>query len=315
MSDASLKMIIDLLMRRRNAGYVAGRDQDGEHIALVVEGGGMRGVAAGGMVSALEDLAMTDCFDSIHGSSAGAAAAAYFCCGQANAGTRIYYEDLIDERFISRKRLMKLKDIMDISYLVDYVMQFVKPIDFSRIQSKSSRLHIVTTDIDRAEAYTFNQFKDYAHYRECLKASLTLPFIAGGPRTIDSRRLMDGGLAQQIPINSAVAAGATKILVLMTRRHDEQYRPEFSWAAAGQSYVLQAFYGGMVGAICRKRNSVINESVRLIDAGRDKAGALVAGIRLHSAIDYVHRLTQNPALLKLAAETSRVHVLDVFAQR
>lgn len=312
MSEKSLKSILRCLIQRRRDGYVAGRDSDGEHVALAVEGGGMRGVASGGMVTALEDLGLTDCFDSIHGSSAGAAAAAYFCCGRAREGTRIYWEDLTDERFISKLRILRGSDPMDTSYLVDNVMQFVKPVDFEDIREKQPRLNIVMTNIDSGESIVVNRFNDYDDYRNCLKASITLPFIAGGPRNIRGQRVMDGGLVQQIPIQSALEAGATKILALMTRRHDEQFRPNFSWSVAVQSTVIQALYGGKIGALYRARNASINASVRWVEKGTCGFNVELAGIRLHNAIDFVHRLTQDPQKLQLAADISRDHVVDVF---
>jgi hypothetical protein len=54
----------------------------------------MRGVVAGGMVTAIQELGLTDCFDTIHGSSAGACAGAYLITDQAKLGTSIFYEDI-----------------------------------------------------------------------------------------------------------------------------------------------------------------------------------------------------------------------------
>lgn len=45
---------------------------DGRRVALAVEGGGMYGVVAAGMVSALEELDLLHAFDDIYGTSAGA---------------------------------------------------------------------------------------------------------------------------------------------------------------------------------------------------------------------------------------------------
>ncbi|MEL6377285.1 MAG: patatin-like phospholipase family protein, partial [Pseudomonadota bacterium] len=78
--------VAEVLWRRHATNYINQSYSDDEHVALVVEGGGMRGVAAGGMVSAIEDLGLTHMFDSVHGSSAGAAAGAFLACGQANFG-------------------------------------------------------------------------------------------------------------------------------------------------------------------------------------------------------------------------------------
>lgn len=55
---------------------------DRAHLALVIEGGGMRGAVSAGMAAALSTLDMLDAFDSIHGSSAGAIVGAYLVSRQ-----------------------------------------------------------------------------------------------------------------------------------------------------------------------------------------------------------------------------------------
>lgn len=50
---------------------------DDAHLALVIEGGGMRGAVSAGMAAALSTLDLLDTFDSVHGSSAGAIIGAY----------------------------------------------------------------------------------------------------------------------------------------------------------------------------------------------------------------------------------------------
>jgi len=52
------------------------------HLALVIEGGGMRGAVSAGMAAALSTLDLLDAFDSIHGSSAGAIVGAYLVSRQ-----------------------------------------------------------------------------------------------------------------------------------------------------------------------------------------------------------------------------------------
>jgi len=57
-------------------------EDDTSHLALVIEGGGMRGAVSAGMAAALSTLDLLDAFDSIHGSSAGAIVGAYLVSRQ-----------------------------------------------------------------------------------------------------------------------------------------------------------------------------------------------------------------------------------------
>ena len=95
----------------------------------------MRGVVAGGMVSALEERSLLQCFDSVHGSSAGACAGAYFVAGQARLGTRIFYEDINNNSFIDLKRAALFKPIMNTNYLIDEVMKYKKILNVNRLIS------------------------------------------------------------------------------------------------------------------------------------------------------------------------------------
>ncbi|MEL7116576.1 MAG: patatin-like phospholipase family protein [Pseudomonadota bacterium] len=294
--------IIAQLWMRKAEGYVPGSYSDGHHIALAAEGGGMRGVATGGMVSAIEDLGLTHCFDSVHGSSAGGAACAYLVAGQAKLGTRIFYEDLNDRRFINMRRMWRLQPIMDKAFLVDHVMDKIKPIDFNAIQRSGTRLHIVCTDIDAGEAQVFAHFASYPDYREILKASIALPFIAGRPVHVHGKRLMDGGLVQQIAVDSAFAAGATMVLGFQTRRRDEQMRPETSVGIQLQARLLQKAYGGKLGALYRARNATINRSVGYLEAGMGPDGQVMGGLQLRDDITDLHRLTKDADLLRRGAQ-------------
>lgn len=311
--QTALASIFGTILSRKDAGYKTRSHLDGEHVALVIEGGGMRGVAVGGMVSAIEDLELTHCFDSIHGSSAGAAAGAYLACGQANFGTRMFYEDLNDNGFINLSRPARGQPIMDADHLVDHVMSRVKPLEFDRLKN-GPKLNIVVTDIDLGEAVVFSDFASYEAYRACLKASVCIPIIAGRPRDISGRRLVDGGMIQQIALPSALAAGATKVLALQTRRADEEIRPEGSFATKLQATAMQALFGGRIGEVYRKRNTRINQAVRQLNSGTGPDGQTLVGLNIPSSVKDVHRLTKDAKVLKEAAEVSRQMISDLFTQ-
>ncbi len=301
-----------MLLDRKANGSRPGQRTDGHHVALVVEGGGMRGVAAGGMVSALEDLGLTPCFDSVHGSSAGAAAGAYFTTGQAKLGTSLYYEDLNDSDFIDQMNIVRGKPILSTSYLVDIAMVTRKPFAFDRLIHAGVAMNVVCTDIDAATPYIVNQFDSYDYYRTALKASMSLPFIAGKEQRLDGRRLLDGGLFQQIALASAEAAGATVILALMTRGAHEIHRPRPSLKNRLEAKFLQALYGGHIGEIYFDRNNTINRQVEQIENGKTNHGVPVFAIGLPASLTYIHRLTKDANLLRQAASDAYQYTIGHF---
>src|SRR4051812_49942749 len=68
------------------AARARGARDDGATLALVIEGGGMRGVVSSAMAAALEGRGLTPCFDLVVGTSAGALNAAALLAGGGGAG-------------------------------------------------------------------------------------------------------------------------------------------------------------------------------------------------------------------------------------
>src|SRR6476620_3724661 len=124
--------MIELLKARAARGSRAPH-HDGAVIALAIEGGAMRGVVSAGMVAALETLGLTNAFDAVYGSSAGAINGAYFLAGQARLGTRIYFEDINNARFIDLRRALAGRPIVDLGYLLDEVAVRRKPLDTAAV--------------------------------------------------------------------------------------------------------------------------------------------------------------------------------------
>jgi predicted acylesterase/phospholipase RssA len=59
---------------------------EGARLALVIEGGGMRGAVSGGMALGLHELGLAAAFDAAYGSSAGALSAMWLDSGRLTEG-------------------------------------------------------------------------------------------------------------------------------------------------------------------------------------------------------------------------------------
>lgn len=177
----------------------------------------MRGVISAGMVSGLESLGYVDAFDAVYGASAGAINAAYFLAGQARLGTSIYYEDINNRHFISRRRALVGRPIVNLGYLIDDIARTRKPLDLARVLGASSPLSVLATDVASGDRAVFSNFRNGTALLQALRAGATMPVVAGPPRPIDGRRYLDASLSEPIPVPSAEAGGCTHILVLLTR--------------------------------------------------------------------------------------------------
>jgi len=288
-----------LLQRKKN-----GNKNDGRHIALVLEGGGMRGVATGGMVSAFEDEGLRDFFDSVHGSSSGAGAAAYFTCKQSHIGTSIYYEDLIGNEFISFSRLFYNRPIMDIDYLVDDVMVNKKKLHFDKEDKNKPQLNLILTDIKKKKAIIVNNFSSTKHLLEIMKMSMSVPFITRGVYNYNNILVTDGGMVAHIPLQSAIDSGATDIVFLGTRKRDELNYSVKTIYQYLQATFLSLRYGREFYDIALRQNVFVYDSLQKILNGGE-GGVRITHIPLSDETPKVKRLTKDKRLLRKAAGVNK----------
>ncbi|MFA5121487.1 patatin-like phospholipase family protein [Zavarzinia sp.] len=215
---APVDAVASLVQQRKAAGSRPGQRDDGCRLALVIEGGGMRGVVGGGMVAALEARGLVDCFDAVYGTSAGSCAAAYLLAGQALYGTRIFYENINNPTFLRLGRALIRRPVMNIDYLIDQVMTRIRPLDTARILASPISLTMMATDVADGSAVALTGFSSGEEILTGLRASTRLPLVGGPPVAgPGGRRLVDGALSMPIAYALAAAEGATHILVLATR--------------------------------------------------------------------------------------------------
>lgn len=220
--DQRAHPVVAAILRRRDEGSRPGRRSDGRRIALVIEGGGMRGVVSAGMTAAIEQLGLTDAFDEVHGASAGAFNAAFLIAGQAGYLTALYPHGFGDPRFASLRRVLRGGALLDMDFVVDEVWRRQRPLRIERVLASPIELHCTATDADRAEVVDLADLRDEEAVRCALRASARLPWLAGPPVSFRGRRLLDATLAESIPVQAA-RRSATDLLVLQTRPRDMRH--------------------------------------------------------------------------------------------
>jgi predicted patatin/cPLA2 family phospholipase len=207
---------VELISRRRDSGSLPGHRDDGRRVALVIEGGGMRGVVSAGMTAAIEQLGLADSFDEVHGASAGAFNAAFLIARQASYLTGLYQHGFGNPTFVSFRRLLRGRPVFNMDYVVNEVWRSQRPLHTERILQSAIELHCTATDVERAEVVDLTDLRDDAEIRQAMLASARLPGLAGGPVRFRGRLLLDATLAESVPVHAARST-ATDLLVLQTR--------------------------------------------------------------------------------------------------
>lgn len=214
--------VLELISERMAAGSVPGERTDGRRLALAIEGGSSRGTYSSGMVLALDELGVTRAFDAVYGSSAGALNGAWLLCGRSSTGVRTWWNPVVMRRIINPLHTLRGRAVIDLEYLVHQVYSVLEPMDFPAILANPVTFHPLATDADTGESTDLHPFLDDVDaIKVALAASSCMPVLAGPPIPMAGRRFVDAGVAEPIPYRTALAQGATDVLVLRTRRADE----------------------------------------------------------------------------------------------
>jgi predicted patatin/cPLA2 family phospholipase len=302
--------VLDLLAARAR-----GARDDGATLALVIEGGGMRGVVSAAMAAALEARGLTPCFDLVAGTSAGALTGAALLAGVAAASAASYYSAFTTRRFINPYRLVIGRAAVDVAFTLRYSDTQLDAERHARTAASPIALHCVAVDVETAAAVDLTGFASADELCAALLASTRLPWLGGDPAEYRGRRFLDGGLAQSIPYGTALEAGATHALVLQTR----------PWGVA------RTPPGGLADRIIRRRlkrlNPALVELWRQRPVDYEHAVAEVAehterptgrapwlyGLRLPEGGPVIGQLERRAGVLEDAAGVARAYADEVLA--
>ena len=206
--------VLRVLAARAHAGRPY---EDGLRVALAIEGGGMRGTVSAGMALALDELGLVPAFDAVYGASAGAITAAWLLSRP--DGLRGWTEPAYARAFIRRSGLLRGRPVADVRALIEELYQTTFPMDFAAVLASPIEFHPLATDAATGQSADLRPLVGTpAELRLALRASAALPLLAGPPVEFAGRRFYDAGLSESVPYRTALAQGATHVLVLRSRR-------------------------------------------------------------------------------------------------
>lgn len=190
--------------------------------ALILEGGGMRGLYTAGVLDAMLDDKIK--YDSIYGVSAGAVFGVNYLSKQKGRVLRYNKKYVNDKRYMGIGSFIKTGNFINKQFAY-YDVPFKYDIFDEETYSKSkTNFYAVMTNIETGEA-EYPKIINCGIQIEELRASSSLPFVSK-PVVIDDKKYLDGGLADAVPIKKALEDGYDKIVVVLTR--PEGYRKKKS---------------------------------------------------------------------------------------
>lgn len=183
--------------------------------ALVLAGGGSLGAVQAGMLGAL--TAARQRIDFIVGASVGAINAGYFAADPSLAGAqrleaiwrKITRNDVMPVSLATAMNVVRRRGYLFDNHALRVLLE--RHIPYRLIEQAAIPVHIVATDVLTGKEVVLSQ----GPVVEAILASAAIPGIFP-PIRIGERDLVDGGIADNTPISTAIRLGATRLLVLPT---------------------------------------------------------------------------------------------------
>lgn len=189
-------------------------------LAIVIEGGGLRGAFAVGALAELDGALPTP--SRVYATSSGAPNAAYFTAGQIEDGVRIWEEHTHGAQLVDYRNLVRPRPVMKIDELVAVFRERVR-LDPRALAEAPTQLHIAVTEVDSGRGELVRATADNIY--ELLAAAMAIPVAYGKVVPVGAGRYIDGGFHAPVAIREALEHGADKVVVILTKPRGHRRKP------------------------------------------------------------------------------------------
>ena len=181
---------------------------------LVLEGGAMRGMFTAGVIDVMMENGIE--YDGIIGVSAGAAFGCNYKSKQIGRVIRYNMKFCNDKRYSGIRSLLKTGNIYNTEFAYGEVPLKYDVFDFDTYQNTPMDFYVVCTDVETGEAvYHIYGGKD-DHGFDWIRASASMPLVSQIVE-IDGQKLLDGAIADSIPVKFFETIGYDKTIVVLTQ--------------------------------------------------------------------------------------------------
>lgn len=262
---------------------------------LILEGGAMRGMFTAGVMDVMleNDIA----FDGAIGVSAGAAFGCNYKSKQIGRVIRYNTRYCNDKRYCGVRTLLRTGNIYSTDFAYGEVPLKYDTFDYDTFHENPMDFYVVCTDIMNGKAvyHKYEGFED--HGFDWIRASSSMPLVSQIVE-IDGRKLLDGGIADSIPLRYFEHLGYDRNVVVLTRPKSYRKEPSGILPLIRQKY---KHYPKLIKAM-EQRHIKYNRTLDYISQ-KEAAGEILV-IRPWRALP-VSRVEKDPDKLREAYEIGR----------
>ena len=183
-------------------------------------GGGLRDIYGAGVLDRMLDENIT--VDYCLGISAGSANLMMFTSRQRGLSYRYYTEFAFRSRYMSPRNYLTVGSLMNLDYIYGEIPSShgEAPMDYDTFISCPTEYHIGVLNANDGQPVYFSKHDIPRDDYTILMASSALPRYSK-PYQIGAMTCYDGGLADPIPLNKALADGCERIILILTKPKDD----------------------------------------------------------------------------------------------
>ena len=182
---------------------------------LVLEGGGLRGIFTAGVLDVLMEEGIE--FDGAVGVSAGAAFGCNYKSKQQKRTIRYNLKYAKDQRYSSLRSLLSTGDLFNAQFCYHDIPEKLFPFDWKTFRENPMEFYLVCTDVETGKpVYHLCGDEPEWEMMEWFRASGSMPLVS---RVVEvgGYKLLDGGIADSIPLLFMEKQGYERNLVILTR--------------------------------------------------------------------------------------------------
>ena len=237
-------------------------------IGIVLEGGGMRGMYTCGILDVLMENHIY--LDGMVGVSAGIAFGCNYKSGQAGRALRYNVRFAKDRRYSGMWSLLKTGNYYNAWFAYHQVPRHYDIFDYNAFEDSPMECYAVCFDVNSGDGVY--QRLDHVNddFFEWIRASASMPVVAQ-PVEVGGRFLLDGGLADSIPLEFMMNKGYERNVVILTR--EEGYRKTAEHGMWLMKPLLRK-YPKVIEAL-KHRPALYNKQVQLVREEECKGTAFV----------------------------------------
>lgn len=182
----------------------------------------MRALFTSGILDVLMENGVT--FDGMIGVSAGATFGCNFKSKQPGRALRYNLRFLRDARYMGVRSWVRTGDWVAAEFSYHTVPDHLDVIDWETWERNPMAFHLVCTDVDTGQAVYKQIVEPGREALDWFRASASMP-VAARPVPIGGRRLLDGGIADSIPLRYFQSLGYERCVVILTQPMGFRKRP------------------------------------------------------------------------------------------